>query len=163
MRIIENETAIAAPPAQVWRVLSDFPGYCGWHPFIRLSGEATLGAEVDYEFTAILRSRRVRHSPAVITRLERDTALEWQMGYRHVFQHIESWELSRLPTGTRLRHWVEFRGAFALLMSRAARNAAHSRMCEADDDLRSHVEGKKSRTPAPVRRAPRNGFRKPRR
>lgn len=154
MIAVENEIAVAAPPAKVWRILTDFPGYKTWHPFIRLTGEAKAGAEIDYEYTSDLRTRRKRHSPGKITRLERNVAFEWAMGIRHFFEQVERYELAPNPLGTRLHHRVEFRGMVGFLFRGRPSRASHARMCEADDALRTLLAGKK---PSPAKPPARNG------
>lgn len=148
---VENEIAVHAPPSRVWRALADFPRYRDLHPFIRLIGEARDGAAIEYEYTSVLRTRRKRPTPATITRFEKDVALEWRVGIRRVFEHVEGYDLARHPMGTRLKHRIEYRGAFAFafLLARAATKAAHARICAADDALRSHLAGKKPRTAVP--------------
>jgi hypothetical protein len=48
---IETKIVIAAPPADVWRVLADFPRYPEWNPFIlEVDGEVHEGASVRYRF-----------------------------------------------------------------------------------------------------------------
>lgn len=152
MIAVENEIAVAGAPAKVWRILTDFPGYRNWHPFIRLTGEAKTGAEIDYEYTSDLRTRRKRHSPGTITRLERNVAFEWTMGIRHFFQQVERYELSPHPLGTRLRHSVEFRGLVGFLFRGRPSRASHARMCEADDALRTLLAGKKPSSAKPPAR-----------
>lgn len=142
MIAIDNEIAVAAPPSKVWQLLADLPRYRSWHPFIRLTGKAELGAELDYEYTSILRTKRVRHSPARITRFEPGQALEWTMGIGSFFVQVERYELARHPLGTRLRHCVEYRGLVSILFRGASSSAAHARMCEADDAIRTHLAGK---------------------
>lgn len=148
MIAVENEIAVAAPPAKVWRILTDFPRYRNWHPFIRLTGEAKAGAAIDYEYTSDLRTRRKRHSPGKITRFERNVAFEWTMGVRPFFEQVERYELAPHPLGTRLRHRVEFRGVVAFLFRGRPSRATHARMCEADDALRTLLAGKR---PAPAK------------
>ena len=44
---LRTEIEISAPPAHVWRVLTDFPAYHEWNPFItRIEGKAEVGAEL---------------------------------------------------------------------------------------------------------------------
>jgi hypothetical protein len=44
VREIETTVDIDAPPAAVWRVLTDFPAYGEWNPFIRsIAGTAQAG------------------------------------------------------------------------------------------------------------------------
>lgn len=143
MIAVENVIAVAAPPSKVWRLLTDFAHYRDWHPFIRLIGEVKAGAEINYEYTSVMRTRRKRYSPATITRFERNAALEWTMGIRHLFQHVESYELTAHPLGTRLRHRIEYRGFVSILFRGSPSDAAHARICEADSVLRSRFAGKK--------------------
>jgi len=157
---VENEIAVTVAPAKVWQILTDFARYRDWHPFIRLTGEARAGAAIDYEYTSVLRSRRKRHSPAVITRFERNVAFEWTMGVRRFFQQVERYELAPHPLGTRLRHRLEYRGAVAILFSGKPSNAAHARLCEADGVLRSLLAGK---NPASARKAKARDGKRPRR
>jgi hypothetical protein len=47
MRLIETAISIQAPPAIVWQVLTDFPRYPAWNPFIpSLEGEAKAGTRL---------------------------------------------------------------------------------------------------------------------
>ncbi len=112
------------------------------------------GAEIDYEYTSDLRTRRKRHSPGKITRLERNVAFEWAMGIRHFFEQVERYELAPHPLGTRLHHRVEFRGMVGFLFRGRPSRASHARMCEADDALRTLLAGKK---PSPAKPPARNG------
>jgi hypothetical protein len=46
-RELRAETEINASPAQVWKVLTDFPAYPEWNPFIvSAAGEARVGARL---------------------------------------------------------------------------------------------------------------------
>lgn len=159
----ENEIAVHAQPSKVWRLLTAFPHYRDWHPCIRLAGEARDGAAIEYEYTSVLRTRRARPTPATITRFERDIAFKWRVGIRRIFEHVERYELAQHPLGTGLRHSIQYRGACAFLLLRAARAAAHARISQADDALRSHLAGQKPRNAACPADRPRRGGRRQRR
>ncbi len=44
MRELRSEINIASPPSAVWKVLTDFPSFPNWNPFIReASGSLKVG------------------------------------------------------------------------------------------------------------------------
>lgn len=50
MRLIDTRIEIAAPAARVWRVLTDFPRFPEWNPFItRIEGVPEPGARLRVE------------------------------------------------------------------------------------------------------------------
>jgi hypothetical protein len=47
MRVLETQIHIDATPEQVWAVLTDFPAYAGWNPFITaIAGAPEPGARL---------------------------------------------------------------------------------------------------------------------
>ncbi len=47
MRLIETATDIQAPAARIWSILTDFPAYPAWNPFITAAaGELRPGARL---------------------------------------------------------------------------------------------------------------------
>jgi hypothetical protein len=50
VRQLRSEIEIDAPPERVWAVLTDFPAYPEWNPFIRrISGELREGAKLELQ------------------------------------------------------------------------------------------------------------------
>lgn len=48
MKTIHSEVEIEAPPSRVWAILSDFPSYPQWNPFIkRIQGDARPGTRLE--------------------------------------------------------------------------------------------------------------------
>jgi hypothetical protein len=48
VKTIQSEIEIDAPPSRVWAILSDFPSYPQWNPFIkRIQGVAEPGTRLD--------------------------------------------------------------------------------------------------------------------
>jgi hypothetical protein len=47
MKSLETQIVIQAPVATVWRLLTDFPSYASWNPFVvGISGDLSVGAKL---------------------------------------------------------------------------------------------------------------------
>ena len=74
---IDTTIEIAAPPARVWRVLSDFPGYPRWNPFVRsISGEPEVGASLIVTLEPP-GGRPMRFRPVIVA-FEPERELRWK-------------------------------------------------------------------------------------
>lgn len=74
---IDTSIEIAAPAAQVWRFLIDFPGYARWNPFVRsISGEPEIGASLIVSLEPP-GGRAMRFRPVVVA-LEPERELRWK-------------------------------------------------------------------------------------
>lgn len=76
MRQIETSIKIAAPPARVWAILTDFAGMPAWNPFIKsISGDLTIGSRLSVLIAPPGKSG-MRFKPTVTAvRIERE--LRW--------------------------------------------------------------------------------------
>jgi hypothetical protein len=102
---------IAAPPAAVWRVLTDFAGYAAWNPFIRQAeGQARAGARLSA--TMHPTGRKPMTFRPVITRADTGVALVWRgrLPIPGLFGGEHAFLLAATATGTRLDHSESFRG-----------------------------------------------------
>ncbi|MDK2862657.1 MULTISPECIES: SRPBCC domain-containing protein [unclassified Methanoculleus] len=76
VREVRAETVIAAPPAVVWRVLTDFASYPAWNPFIRsIEGKPWVGTRLSVEIRPPERGS-MRFRPTVL-RVAKDRELRW--------------------------------------------------------------------------------------
>jgi hypothetical protein len=76
MKEIVTEIEINAPPERVWGILTDFPAYGKWNPFLyRVVGEAILGTQVRVYLKALGRETKLKCS--IIT-LEPNRELRWK-------------------------------------------------------------------------------------
>ena len=148
MTMVETELTLSTPLLRVWQALVAFPDYARWHPYIRLSGTAELGARIDYIYTLDPVSRRTLPAAATIIALEPQRILAWRIRVLPILSITEGYELLAERSATRLRHWTEYRGLLALLSGRKMGARAHATMREADFALHAYLirAGRKSRT-----------------
>jgi hypothetical protein len=109
---ITTEIEIDAPVARVWDVLTDFPGYAAWNPFmVRLEGTVEVGARITIDIQPPgSKRRRMRER---IYAISPQSELRW--GAHLLVPGIASgthvFRLETLPGGrTRLHHGEEFTG-----------------------------------------------------
>lgn len=75
-RQIETGIKIAAPPARVWAILTDFAGMPAWNPFIKsISGDLTTGSRLSVLIAPPGKSG-MRFKPAV-TAVRPERELRW--------------------------------------------------------------------------------------
>jgi hypothetical protein len=73
---IKTEIGISASPSRVWEVLTDFPRYPDWNPFVlEVQGEVYQGAPIHYRFE-MPRGVRIR-TAAVVLRFQPEIELRF--------------------------------------------------------------------------------------
>ncbi|KUG20617.1 MAG: SRPBCC domain-containing protein [Methanomicrobiaceae archaeon] len=76
MKEIRSEIEIPAPPEEVWEILTDFPSYPAWNPFIRsIRGELRVGSRLEV-FIQPPGRRGMMIRPTVLE-VEANRALRW--------------------------------------------------------------------------------------
>ncbi|MEO8900501.1 MAG: SRPBCC domain-containing protein [Polyangiaceae bacterium] len=74
---IRTELEIAAPASHVWRILTDFPRYGEWNPFItELAGELTVGSKLRL-LLSLPEGRDLRIRPQLL-RCDESRELRWR-------------------------------------------------------------------------------------
>ena len=111
---IHTQIDINAPIERVWEVLTDWPAYIEWNPWIQfLSGELKVGARLEARIT--LAGRLITLKPQV-TRVQPGEAFSW-LGHTifvGVFDGEHSFELKALDAHrTRFVHSERFGGLAA--------------------------------------------------
>ncbi len=111
---IETSVEIAAPPTAVWRVLTDFPSYPAWNPFIRrLEGEAHVGARL--RVTVQPPGRRPMTFRPTVRAAKPERELRW-LGHLllpGLFDGEHAFVIEPVGVGCRLRHEERFAGLLA--------------------------------------------------
>jgi hypothetical protein len=113
MPTIVTDASIAATPAEVWRVLTDFDAYEQWNPMMRsIRGRAEVGARLQLRF-ALRVGGRAYGAPARVFAAEPERELRWGGGVPGLLR-IEHWvRLSPEGGGTRIEHGESFGGLLA--------------------------------------------------
>lgn len=114
---ISSTADIDAAPGEVWRVLTDFPEYPTWNPFMdRIEGDAAVGARLVVHMTA---GKRGTTFKPVVLRADPGREFRWlgKLGPGGLFDGEHFFVLE--PTGaggTRLTHGERFSGLLVRLL-----------------------------------------------
>ena len=116
---IDTEIIIAASPALVWQVLTDWQAYPQWNPFIlSLDGQLACGQRLQVTIqppggnSMVFRPTVVSHQPG--------SHFAWlgRVGLPGLFDGRHAFTLQPMPDGTtRLLHGEQFSGLLTLLLS----------------------------------------------
>jgi hypothetical protein len=117
---ISTTVDIDATPHAIWGVLTDFPAYSTWNPFVdRVDGTAAVGEKLVVHLTPT-GGRGMTFRPTVLTAAA-DEELRWlgKLGVRGVFDGEHSFVLTANADGTtRVTHGESFSGVLVPLMRR---------------------------------------------
>ena len=117
---IQTELDIEASAEEVWTVLTDFPAYAAWNPFIRaIAGRLEPGARLDIRIEPA-GGRAMKIAPSVLV-ADRPRELRWKgrMLLSLLFEGEHRFVIERVA-GERVRfqHGEKFRGILVLLFRR---------------------------------------------
>ncbi len=122
---IRTEVEIAAPAAQVWRVLTDFPRYPEWNPFMSaVEGDLVEGNRLRVTLTAADGSEW-REKPTIIrVQPERELRLSRHMLFAGLFDSEHFFQLQSRDGATVLVHAGNFGGLLLSYMGRTVTQRA---------------------------------------
>ena len=104
-----EQVTIAAPPSRVWSALTDFAQYGQWHPFMKLEGRASAGAEVQYTLYRKLGGRTLT-TTARISACDEPRLLSFEMGVPRLLWVEEWYSIAPAGAGACLKHGMRFSG-----------------------------------------------------
>lgn len=113
---VSAQVEISLPPAHLWWVLTNFPGYAQWHPFVAIKGDAVEGAEVEYSFLYKGAKSRALGGSATVSRVEALELLVIDIGIRGLFRIEESYRLGASGAGTLVTHKAVVTGLMAHIL-----------------------------------------------
>jgi hypothetical protein len=124
---LHSEIIIAASPARVWQVLTDFDAYPDWNPFIRrIAGQPVAGTRLEVQLVPP-GSRGMTLRPTVLeARPER--ALRWlgHLGVPGIFDGEHTLRIESLsPEQVRFVQSERFTGLLAPAISRLIARGTH--------------------------------------
>lgn len=125
MKVVEREITIAASPARVWAVLTDFARYPDWNPFIpAIGGELHEGARLSVRL-APPGGRALTMRPTVRA-VEPEQRFAWlgRLGVPGIFDGAHEFVLTPDGDGTRFVQRETFRGLLVPLTGRTIARAA---------------------------------------
>ena len=115
MKEIHTAIEIAAPGKRVWQILTDFPAFPEWNPFILgIEGEARAGSRL------VVRFRGVTFRPRVL-RAEASRELRWlgHLFFRGLLDGEHFFIIEEIAESrVRLVHGERFNGLLVPLLSR---------------------------------------------
>jgi hypothetical protein len=112
-----TEIDIAASPARVWEVLTDFAAWPRWNPFIRqIAGSLTVGARLTTRMHPT-GGRPMTFRP-MVTEVAPGTAFAWRgrLLLPGLFDGLHRFRLAPMQGGTRLHHSEHFNGILLYAM-----------------------------------------------
>ncbi len=142
MRNVETMVEIAAPPDQVWRVLTDFPSYPEWNPFIRsISGPLEAGASLSI-FVQPPGSKGNSFRPTILA-CRPGEELRWKgrLLLPGLFDGEHFFRLNGAGGQTRLEHGERFSGLLPMVMPASSLANIKAGFEAMNQALKSRVEG----------------------
>lgn len=142
MHQIITEIGISAPPAAIWKTLTDFSSYAEWNPFIRqISGKVASGSRLTVRLSPPT-GRSFTFRPRISGLIE-NKELRWAgralvpglFDGEHYFQ-IEATH----PGGAKLIHGEQFSGLLVYALKGYLDRAVRAGFVEMNQALKSRVE-----------------------
>lgn len=113
-----TEIVIDAPADEVWSIVSDFPAYPDWNPFIRqISGDLKAGSRLEVELGPP--GGRAMTIRPTVQEVQAGRVLRWlgQLGVPGLFDGEHSFQIEPLgPRQVRFVHSERFSGVLAPLV-----------------------------------------------
>lgn len=110
--LLDSQIDLPHEPAAVWSVLTDFPAYAVWNPFVtRVEGVPAEGEALQMQLTLPGETVGMATTPVIIE-LQPERTLAWRgsMGPPGVFTFEHRLSLDPVPAGCRLRQAMQFSG-----------------------------------------------------
>ena len=152
---IRTEIGIAASPERVWEILTDFPAYGDWNPFVRsVKGEAKKGAQLEVRMQPS-GGKSMTFRPTVLA-ADEGRELRWlgRVLLPGIFDGEHRFVIESLEGGRVLLHQSEqFRGLLVPLFRSSLDRDTRRGFEEMNVALRERAEGAPGAPAASIERA----------
>jgi hypothetical protein len=140
---------IAAPPAEVWAILTDLGRYREWNPlFVEAAGDVAVGQRIRLRSRHPANGRLMTVKPK-ITVVEPGTELRWASSLPGIISGEHGFTLSAADGGTRLVQAETFRGLLAGFPGKTWANADAS-FRALNEALKERAEARANRPAGPA-------------
>lgn len=142
MTTIETAIDIAASPARVWQILTDFPAHAEWNPFVTfISGPLEVGEKLSIRVQPP--GRKGMAFRPVLLAVEEAKELRWKgrLIFPGLFDGEHYFKLEPNGTGTRLHHGERFSGLFAAMTGKASFARIEQGFRAMNEALKKRAEG----------------------
>lgn len=144
MRTMSATIEIAAPPAEVWQILTDLGSYREWNPlFVEASGTIAAGERITLRSKHPANGRLMTVRPA-ITVAQPCTELRWTSRLPGIISGEHSFVLSATATGTQVVQAETFQGLLSRFSGKTFANADAS-FRELNQALKERAEARTNR------------------
>ncbi len=142
MKTVTTAIDIAASPARVWQILTDFGANAEWNPFITaISGPLEVGRHLSIHVQPP-GGKGMGFKPRVLA-VEPERELRWKgrLLVPGLFDGEHYFRLEATAAGTRLHHGERFGGLFVALMSAKAFAPIRRGFEAMNEALKAQAEG----------------------
>jgi len=149
---IQTEIEIDAAPSRVWGILTDFPTYPSWNPFITsIEGRLVEGERITVQIAPPGQGQMTFKPVLLVVKAERELRWRGTLGAGYLFSGEHAFAIESLPGGrARFTQSETFTGLLAPLLMSGARLQATTEGFEAmNEALKRRAE---------MRAAPGEGF-----
>lgn len=141
MKSVSTTTNIAAPPARVWEVLTDFPSHPMWNPFIRsISGPLKVGERLAIQVQPPGGKVMSFRPKVLVAEPERELRWKGRLLVPGLFDGEHVFRLEPNAHGTRFHHGENFSGLLVALMPASSFEKIKRGFDAMNDALKKRVE-----------------------
>ena len=142
MKKVAASIEIAATPAHVWEILTDFPAHAEWNPFVTsISGPLRKGERLTVRVQPP-GGKGMTFKPTVLA-AEPERELRWRgrLLVPGLFDGEHYFRLEPTAGGTRFHHGEEFSGLFVAMMGRSSFENIERGFATMNEALKKRAEG----------------------